>query len=93
MRHVATIIPSARSLFTPVNRALRGHPSTISLSASGEVRLELLNCDSWSQPLPQDPHMSGKFSPHMNPITLDIEIPVRLERAAYGSVIVSNYPT
>jgi hypothetical protein len=43
MRHVATILPSARSLFTPVNRALRGHPSTISLSASGEVRAALLD--------------------------------------------------
>jgi hypothetical protein len=43
MRHVATILPSARSLFTPVNRALRGHPSTISLNASGEVRAALLD--------------------------------------------------
>ena len=43
MRHVATILPSARSLFTPINRALRGHPSTISLSASGEVRAALLD--------------------------------------------------
>jgi hypothetical protein len=43
MRHVATILPSARSLFTPVNRALRGHPSTISLGASGEVRVALLD--------------------------------------------------
>jgi hypothetical protein len=38
-----TILPSERSLFTPVNRALRGHPSTISLSASGEVRAALLD--------------------------------------------------
>jgi hypothetical protein len=43
MRHVATILPSACSLFTPVNRALRGHPSTISLNASGEVRAALLD--------------------------------------------------
>ncbi len=43
MRHVATILPSARSLFTPMNRALRGHPSTISLSASGEVHAALLD--------------------------------------------------
>jgi hypothetical protein len=43
MQHVATILPSARSLFTPVNRALRGHPSTISLNASGEVRAALLD--------------------------------------------------
>ena len=43
LRHVATILPSARSLFTPVNWALRGHPSPISLSASGEVRAALLD--------------------------------------------------
>ena len=43
MRHVATILLSSRSRFTPVNRALCGHPSTISLSASGEVRVALLD--------------------------------------------------
>jgi hypothetical protein len=43
MRHAATILLSARSLFTPVNWALPGHPSTISLSASGEVRAALLD--------------------------------------------------
>jgi hypothetical protein len=43
MRHVTTILPSVCSLFTPVNRALRGHPSTISISASGEVRAALLD--------------------------------------------------
>jgi hypothetical protein len=31
LRHVATILPSARSLFTPVNKALRGSPHSISL--------------------------------------------------------------
>jgi hypothetical protein len=30
-------------MFTPVNWALRGHSSTISLSASGEVRAALLD--------------------------------------------------
>ena len=43
MRHVATIIPAARALFTPINRALRGAPRTVSLSASGEVRAALLD--------------------------------------------------
>jgi hypothetical protein len=43
MRHVATILPSARALFTPLNRALRLTPPTISLSANGEVRAALLD--------------------------------------------------
>ena len=43
MRHVATILPTARSLFTPANRALRGTPQTIALSANGEVRAALLD--------------------------------------------------
>jgi hypothetical protein len=43
MRHVATILPAARSLFTPLNRALRGHPTFIALSATGEVRAALLD--------------------------------------------------
>jgi hypothetical protein len=43
MRHIATILPSVRSLFTPVNRASHCHPTTISLSASGDVRAGLLD--------------------------------------------------
>ena len=43
MLHVATILPSARALFTPLNRALRMTPHTISLSATGEVRAALLD--------------------------------------------------
>jgi hypothetical protein len=43
MRHVATILPSPRSPLNPVNWALHGHPSTISLGASGEVRAALLD--------------------------------------------------
>jgi hypothetical protein len=43
MRHVATIVPSASSLFTPLNEVLHDHPSTISLSASNEVRAALLD--------------------------------------------------
>ncbi|KAI2511269.1 adenylate kinase [Fragilaria crotonensis] len=43
MRHVTTILPAARGLFTPLNRALRGNPKVISLSAHGEVRAALLD--------------------------------------------------
>jgi hypothetical protein len=45
MRHVATILPSARALFTPLNRALRRTPHTISLSATAEVRA--VHLDLW----------------------------------------------
>lgn len=43
MWHVATILPSTRSLFTHINRVLRGTPSTISLSVSSTVRAALLD--------------------------------------------------
>ena len=43
MRHVTTILPAARSLFTPLNRALRGTPTFIALSATGEVRAALVD--------------------------------------------------
>ena len=43
MRHVTTILPAARGLFTPLNRALRGDPSLVPLSAKGEVRAALLD--------------------------------------------------
>ena len=43
MRHVTTILPAARGLFTPLNRALKGDPMTIPLSAKGEVRAALLD--------------------------------------------------
>ena len=43
MRHVTTILPAARGLFTPLNQALRGAPTAIALSANGEVRAALLD--------------------------------------------------
>jgi hypothetical protein len=43
MRHVTTILPAARGLFTPLNRALRGAPTTVALSANGDVRSALLD--------------------------------------------------
>jgi hypothetical protein len=43
MRHVTTILPAARGLFTPLNRALRGEPTFVALSAKGEVRAALLD--------------------------------------------------
>ena len=43
MRHVATILPAARAMFTPLNRALRGQPTFVALSARGEVRAALLD--------------------------------------------------
>lgn len=43
MRHVTTILPAARGLFTPLNRALRGAPTTVALTARGDVRAALLD--------------------------------------------------
>ncbi len=92
MRHVATILPSAISLFTPLNRALRGHPSTISLSASNEVREVLLDLRQQVTTLAARPTRVMEIPPPLTPLTLDIVMPVRLERAAYGSVGQVPYP-
>ena len=43
MRHVTTILPAARGMFTPLNHALRGAPATVALSASGDVRAAFLD--------------------------------------------------
>ena len=43
MRHVTTILPAARGMFTPLNHALRGAPTIVALSASGDVRAALLD--------------------------------------------------
>jgi hypothetical protein len=43
IRHVTTILPAARGMFTPLNQALRGSPTVIALSAKGEVRAALLD--------------------------------------------------
>jgi hypothetical protein len=67
MRHVATILPFARSLFTPVNRALRGHPSTISLSASGEVQAALLDLRQLVTTLAARPTHVRKILPVQDP--------------------------
>ena len=67
MRHVATILPSARSLFTPINRALRGTPSTISLSASGEVRAALLDLRQMVTTLAARPTHVKEILPAPNP--------------------------
>jgi hypothetical protein len=43
MWHVTTILPAARGLFTPLNRAMRGAPTLVALSAKGDVRAALLD--------------------------------------------------
>ena len=43
MRHVTTILPAARGMFTPLNHSLRGAPTAIALSANGKVRAALLD--------------------------------------------------
>ena len=67
MRHVATILPSARALFTPINRALRGTPQTISLSASGEVRAALLDLRQMVTTLAARPTHVKEILPALDP--------------------------
>jgi hypothetical protein len=43
MRHATTILPPARGMLTPLNRALRGEIRVTPLSADGEVRAALLH--------------------------------------------------
>ena len=44
LRNAATILPAARSLFTPINRALRGNPALVPLgAANSELRATLLD--------------------------------------------------
>jgi hypothetical protein len=86
MRHVATILPSAYSLFTPVNRAQRGHPSTIFHSASGEVRAALLDLRQLVTTLAARPTHFREILPAQDPDYIGYCDPVHLERAASGSV-------
>jgi hypothetical protein len=41
LRHASVILPAAKGFFTPLNRAMRGNPKTVSLSSSSEVRAAL----------------------------------------------------
>ncbi len=43
LRHATTIVPAAKGLFTPINNALKGDPTTISLAKDGAVREALLD--------------------------------------------------
>jgi hypothetical protein len=43
LHHAATILPSARSLFTPLNHATRGDPKFISIGTKSELRSALLD--------------------------------------------------
>jgi hypothetical protein len=43
LRHVALIMPGTKGMFSPINRALQGEPSTIGLGKDSEVRAALLD--------------------------------------------------
>ena len=43
MRHRTAILPAAKGLFTPLNHALKGGPTTVPLGAKGDVRAALLD--------------------------------------------------
>jgi hypothetical protein len=63
MRQLATILPSARALLTPLNRALRMTPHNIALSASGEVRAALLDLRQMITTLADRPTYVNKILP------------------------------
>ncbi len=68
MRHGATILPLARSIFTPVvNRAIRGNPHTISFSATGEVRAALLDLRQMNTTLAVRPTHVKEILPASDP--------------------------
>ena len=67
LRHVATILPSARSLFTPANRALRGSPAFVGLSATGEVRATLLDLKQLVVSLAARPTHVNEILPAQHP--------------------------
>jgi hypothetical protein len=43
LRHAAIILPAAKSLFTPLNNAMKGDPVAVSLGKNSEVRATLLD--------------------------------------------------
>lgn len=43
LRHAAIILPGAKGMFSPINKALRGEPKFISLGKSTEVRAAMLD--------------------------------------------------
>eukprot|EP00978_Attheya_sp_CCMP212_P009589 scaffold22746_cov52-Attheya_sp.AAC.5 len=43
LHHAATILPSAKSLFTPLNHATRGEPTFVSIGTKSELRAALLD--------------------------------------------------
>jgi hypothetical protein len=46
LQHAASILPAAKSLFTPLNVALRGEPKWISIPVAGDIRHALLDFKS-----------------------------------------------
>jgi hypothetical protein len=67
MRHEATILPSAKALFTPLNRALRLTPHTIALSDTGEVRAAHLDLRQIITTLAARPTHVNKILPASEP--------------------------
>ena len=70
LRHAAIILPAAKSLFTPLNNAMKGDPVAVSLGKHSEVRATMLDFISLindlakrpthiSEIVPSDPHYIG----------------------------------
>jgi hypothetical protein len=71
LRHAAIILPGARGMFSPLNKALRGGPKFVGLGAKTEFRAALLDLrilvkDLANRPthvrelLPGDDHYVGR---------------------------------
>jgi hypothetical protein len=87
MRHVVTILPGAHALFTPLNRALCGHPTFIPLSATGKVWAALLDLRQIITTLAARPtHVLEILT------TLATVMPVPLGPGVCGSVVRVHYP-
>ena len=70
LRHAAIILPASKSLFTPLNNAMKSDPVAVSLGKNVEVRATLLDFVSLindlakrpthiSEIVPSDPHYIG----------------------------------
>jgi hypothetical protein len=79
LRHAATILPAAKSLFTPINRALRGEPTVIPIGPKSELRHALIDLRTMLMNLAQRPT-------HVNELVgLDLDYIGYCDASAFGA--------
>ena len=79
LRHAATILPAAKSLFTPINRALRGEPTVVSIGPKSELRHALIDLRTMIMNLAQRPT-------HVNELVgLDLDYIGYCDASAFGA--------